>query len=258
MKEFPEIHVLNGDVLYEQFLELHTGAILLPFRECLVEGPVLPLAEETFWTLRFRYLNQQHQTTEQEYLERVKMPMDQIGNIAGKYFLWFEHDLFCQVNLWWIISRFSSWNHLPAIDLVYPLPETRWNGFGTVNSSAYDACMARRLPINKEGLYFGTQLWEAYKQGRWAQLKKLSNTTSPFFPRLSEVIQAQLDRLNPMPRPEAILRNLWHEGLRQFEPACREFHRRAGVYGFGDTQLKPYWQNILLENNSDEAPISIS
>lgn len=256
MTKLPEIHVLNGDVLYDQILMLNADARLIPFRECLVEGPVEPVQGETFWNLRFHYLNQRYQTPEQEYLDRVKVPMNQIGEVEGHYLLWFEHDLFCQVNLWWILKKLSSCSAAASVALVYPLPETRWNGFGTVNAATYSACVAGKQHFDRDGFRLGIELWDAYSHGKWAQLKKLSSMPSPYFPRLAEVVQAQLDRLTPMPRPEAILRNLWQEGLRNFEPACREFQRRAGVYGFGDAQLKPIWEQLLFENSSDHPPMS--
>lgn len=248
----PEIHVLNGDMLLDQLLALNTDARFIPFRECLIEGPVAPIQGETFWDIRCQFLRDRYQSTEQEYVQRVQAPMREIGTVAGNYFLWFEHDLFCQINLWWVIRTLAVSDAASAIYLVYPLPETRWNGFGQMNEASFAACLARKKVLSQEDIQLGMQLWDAYRSGQWTRLQKLSKNKSAAFPQLEAVVQAQLDRLLPMPRPEAVLRNIFHEGIENFEAACREFHRRAGVYGFGDAQLKPIWDTLVNEiNNRD-------
>ena len=51
----PEVHVLNGDALLNQFPESLTGERLV-MRECMIEGPLNGASLESFYQERIEFL----------------------------------------------------------------------------------------------------------------------------------------------------------------------------------------------------------
>src|SRR5438552_1322160 len=86
-----------------------------------------------------------------------------------------------------------------------------------------------------EGDLSGADLWRVYKTGDRDTLRRLSAATSPAFPYLQEVCEAAIDKDS---KPAEIVRQIQAGGAASFSEIFREFRRRAGVYGFGDSQVK--------------------
>ena len=100
MKTF---HILNGDCLDQRFPNDLDGEKII-WRECLIDGPV---SETNFFESRTKFIQENFGETKEGYSEKVLNEFEKIKNIpqnADVYF-WFEDDLFCQVNLWFLLSN---------------------------------------------------------------------------------------------------------------------------------------------------------
>ena len=116
-------HLLNGDALKEQFPAKITGKTIV-FRECLVDGPVEAKAESTFFEKRILFLSQHYGAQgREEYHEVFLTELEKLNAIpnASPLFLWFEDDLFCQVNLWYSLHKLYKIGKTKSIFLVRPL-----------------------------------------------------------------------------------------------------------------------------------------
>jgi hypothetical protein len=58
---------------------------------------------------------------------------------------------------------------------------------------------------------------------------------------LTETIEAAIAKDE---RPQAILSEIIEEGTQGFDEVFRKFSDRAGVYGYGDTQVKRLLENL--------------
>ncbi|EMR03878.1 DUF1835 domain-containing protein [Cesiribacter andamanensis] len=246
MTPAPQLHILTGDALLEAFPQEALPGKRLVFRECLIEGPLEISSEQTFWQERARFLQRAYGVAPQEYEQKTVQELRQVANTApgSEINLWFEDDLFCQVNLWFLLSYLKARGVEKQLYKVFPLQkrgESPWAGFGWHSAEELQQCYARRLPLSSQELDLGIALWQAYARQDAAQLKALSSQPTAAFRQLPELIQAQLAR-NPeggLPGlPQQQLLALQQEGYLDFPALLQEFSRRYPVWGFGDWQLK--------------------
>lgn len=248
-------HVLNGDSLYNQFNKTELDGEIVICREALIDGPLASLTLEEFWQVRAIY----QETVKSEYLNHVKSEFDRIINApAGSEFnLWFGYDLFCQANLWFILSLISDNKH-SDIYIIYPFyfKEDKF-GVADKNDRLYcfdnrvkdlTYCFNNRIKFEKDDLVLARDLWVAFKNHNLSSLKSLSETQSPCFPNLAEVCKAHIDRFiyhEKKSRPEAVIEDIVTNISNDFNRVFPEFVKREGIYGFGDVQLKKIYDKVV-------------
>jgi hypothetical protein len=66
-------------------------------------------------------------------------------------------------------------------------------------------------------------------------MEKLSRVVSPAFPYLEELCAAAINKNS---RPAEIVQEIHAEGITSFNELFPEFRRRAGIYGYGDSQVR--------------------
>lgn len=237
-----EAHVLNGDALLENFPFKEN---IFVCRECLMDGPTDAPTLPAFWAARAAFIAKEYDATESEYYSRVVSEFEKLAtsNIAAVN-LWFEHDLFCQVNLWFTLDFLST--HQPGcrVYIVMPQPDPTWSGFGQLDRKELSHCYNQRVPVRNDGMQLAIALWTAYRTNDLYLLRSLSLRHSRCFPFLQQVCQAHLDRLPPMSRPEQRLKAIRAAGITNFDSLFNEFRKTEGIYGFGDMQVKK-----ILEKN---------
>ena len=245
------LHLLNGDHLAQQLQGASYFQIHLVFREALIVGPVAGTCLDEFWKLRTEFITTSYGVTAEEYSQKTISEIERLHSIPedSEICLWFEDDLFCQVNLWFTLNLLSD---SPKIKVfrVFP-PETasgnRWKGFGGASTAALVQAYEARVPFTFSDLTLGKNLWEAYRLGDGAQLAALSKSVSSCFRHLEEVCQAQLDRISADPsqrRPEKLILELLAMGITDFDTLFSQFSEREGIYGFGDLQVRGLMDSV--------------
>lgn len=237
-----EVHVLNGDALAEIF-PIHGHVVVC--RECLIEGPVQANDLEQFWPIRAAYLTSVYQENQTLYFQKVKMELQRLTTISPQQTinLWFEHDLFCQANMWFLLYFIQQNKLTNAVYRVMPSRSDMhtWNGFGGLSAEALINSFENRTQLTSEDIKLGVDLWKAFQRNDFELLATLSNhSSSSSFPFLKEVCQAHIDRFaeNNLGRPQNSLKKIIANGDKNFEQIFMEFSRTEGIYGFGDSQVK--------------------
>ncbi|MCB1024863.1 MAG: DUF1835 domain-containing protein [Acidobacteria bacterium] len=239
-----DVNVLSGDSLVENFKKTGIDGEMIVCRECFVDGDLSGGDLEEFWATREKFLNSAYSTGEDaKYQEKVTDEFVRLWNLAdgNAVNLWFEYELFCQVNLWFTIWLLR--NSAAEFYLVYPplQEENRWSGFGSLDSDGLKNCFAGKMRINDDDLYLGVQLWEAFQKRDFETLRSLGERESKGFPTLNEVCEAACEIET---RPAETLRQIVAEGKSSFGEAFGEFSRIEGVYGFGDLQVKRIFDDL--------------
>ncbi|RNI30452.1 DUF1835 domain-containing protein [Rufibacter latericius] len=246
-------HILNGDALTDRFIATGLQGELVVTRECLMEGDVQGDTLEEFYQTRARFIEARFQGSHQEYFDRVVSEFRKVTEATSpaEFNLWFGYDLFCQVNLWFLLSLLHDLPQKKTLYLVYPShlkKADRWHDFGGATPQDLVYCFEHRTPVREPDLHLGKALWEAYKQQDLPQLETLSHQNSPCFKYLPEVVKAHLDRFpaNGKPgRPEAVMREIMGMGAPDFSAVFKAFSEKEGVYGFGDSQVKPIYDQLV-------------
>ena len=245
------LHLLNGDHLAQQLQGASYFQTHLVFREALIVGPVAGTSLDEFWILRTEFITTSYGVTAEEYGQKTISEIERLHSIPEdtEICLWFEDDLFCQVNLWFILNLLSD---SPRINIyrVFPpeaTPEKSWMGFGSASTAALAQAYEERVPFTSSDLALGKNLWEAYRLGDGTQLAALSKSISPCFRHLEEVCKAQLDRTSADPRqrrPEKLILELLAKGITDFDTLFSQFSQREGIYGFGDLQVRELMDSV--------------
>ena len=165
--------------------------------------------------------------------------------------LWFEDDLFCQVNLWFTLSLLYQIKN--KIYLVRPPKQTPY-GFGGLNEAELIQCYKERVAITT--LPSWKALWEAY---RLAELEKLTEEAQSLKEQYSFVYPAVAAHLARFPtstyegRPKERLKAIIQElGTTQFGPVFRVFCQTEAIYGFGDLIVKRLFEEVIASMVNDE------
>ncbi len=244
-------NILNGDSLAYSFPNAKIEGQIIVVREALIDGALSGNNLHEFWQSRARYMK----ITEAEYDNSVVKEFEKIMSAPDNsaFNFWFEYDLFCQVNMWFVISIIKSLSIKKKIFAVVTsyLDKTNkhfWNGFGPAKPDELKFCYADRIPLTETDINLGHKLWIAYKNGNLEELTNLSKQSSAAFPYLQEVVIAHVDRFpkdGTPGRPEKVIEDITKNISTDFHKVFEEFWNRESIYGFGDIQVKCLYDNVM-------------
>jgi hypothetical protein len=231
-------HVLPGDAQVEDFKKADLRGELIVCREALISGPVESDDLNEFWQQRAAFILSEYADDEIAYHEKVADPLNKLTELTDEdeVNLWFEYELFCSVNLWfcmWLLESTGA-----AVYRVEPIgldEARRWDGFGHFTADDLLASFQLRTPCSDDAIKLGAELWRAYAKRDQRRLKELSQITTDCFPYLGEVVAAALEQDI---HPREVVKDIIAGGEKDFGRIFAEFKKRAGVYGYGDTQVQ--------------------
>ncbi|MBC7901240.1 MAG: DUF1835 domain-containing protein, partial [Saprospiraceae bacterium] len=228
--------------LTERFKQTGIEGEIAVCRECLIDGDVKADTLDEFWSVRSSFLGKTYGDSDHSYSKNVANEFRKLQDLqtGDEVNLWFEHELFCQVNMWFCLSQLEG----AAADVYRVQPQVdsesdKWKGFGDASADDLKPCFAERKKFSDEDIRLGTELWDAYRTNDHARLKNLAEQKSPCFLYLKEVCEAAIEKDI---RPKQILAEI--SNGEPFNEIFTEFSKRAGVYGFGDSQVKRLLQSI--------------
>jgi hypothetical protein len=235
-------HVLNGDCLAEQLRQTKLNNNHIICRECLIDGEVFASNLTDFWKIRAKFITQNYNATEHDYFEGTVKELEQLNNLPenSEVCLWFENDLFCQANMWFVMSLISKRTDL-KIYRVFPIIENQtelWKGFGNADVEKLEKAYAAKVAFEQKDIDLGVNLWAAYQKSDFIKLKELSKEDSTCFQYLAEVCEAHIDRFNAESRPKKLLKEIIKANTNDFDKIFAKFSEKEGIYGFGDSQIK--------------------
>ena len=239
-------HVLPGDAQVAEFNKTGIEGQVIVCREALVDGPIDADNLDEFWNQRAHFILAEHGDDEIEYHEKVADELNTLTELTAndEVNLWFEYELFCSVNMWFCLSLLEATN--ATVYRVEPIglsEEDRWDGFGQFKADDLSASYELRTQFTGEEIALGTKLWSAYRKKNATALREAASGDWPCFPYLGEVVAAAAEQ---DVRPLEVIREIQAGGTTDFAEIFKTFRRRAGVYGYGDTQV----QQLLAQSSS--------
>ena len=244
-----EFHVLNGDALKEQFPDSIPGETIVA-REALVDGPVSGVSLEEFYATRKRYVAEAYGDKDDFYQTDVRSQFQQILDIpAGSIInLWFEHDLFCQVNLWFVASLIQRRKKAVQVNLIRPTTSLEW-GFGGMSPDQLAEAYHEATPLDANHIELFARLWQLYQKGDHAVIVDEAEAFKSELPFVLEAASANLDRFPADGSPgrdyRAVEDAVKRLGSEKFGPVFRAFHKEQAIYGYGDLQVKRIFDEIV-------------
>jgi hypothetical protein len=247
-------HILNGDALKDQFPVDLSGEVIV-MKECLVDGPVQGDSLESFFKTRAAFIKEAFGDSEEKYSNEVIPQINKIASInSGEVNLWFEDDLFCQVNLWFVCSLLYSKN--VQVNLIRPIGSSLQYGFGGLDKEGLKGALDQKQALTPINVNQFALLWFNYRKQGVERLLKLSVQVHEEFPFVKEAVNAHVERdLNDGKpgRPERTLLSIMKEkSTNDFGIIFREFYQRVPIYGFGDLQVKRIYGELMAKKDKDQ------
>lgn len=242
-------HILNGASLKHQFPHSIEGELIIT-RECLVDGDILGDSLQEFYSTRAKFLTESYGGSIQNYFDKVVSEFDKIKSLPqdSEVNLWFEEDLFCQVNFWFILHFLKQETLIHRVYLILPNKENRY-GFGGMNTSELVESYRFRQLIDVDSFEQLSDFWTLYKANQIDSLRRRALKLRDKYPFLLTAVDAHLDRIpidGRTGRPSRTLVEIMQElKTREFPVVFREFCKREAVYGYGDLQVKKLFDEVI-------------
>jgi hypothetical protein len=148
------LHLLNGDATAAVFPEALPGQRAV-WRDIVMEGPADADADT-----RAAWLAPRLGVTADVYVERWREGASTLARAKehDEVVLWFERDLFCATNLWFVLDRLDA----PRVSLVFPEIDADVRGLGALDPAQFPALFERRQRLGPDEVVDARALWRAY------------------------------------------------------------------------------------------------
>ena len=263
------LHVYNGDSTANTARAASIPGEHLSWREALVCGPAPEdLTESAFIEVRAQHLAAGYNVD----VDKCRAELLSMHEALASYpehdevVLWFEHDLFCQVHLIYLLNWFAG-RELGKTKLsvvcINEFPGVHsFHGLGELNEAQLQSLFPQRTEITPAQFALAVKAWRAYSSADARALISLLRTDTSALPFLKDALRKHLERFpstrNGLGRVEETALALIPEGYKKFRSLFPAFTRRESTFGFGDAQLylaletmmqarKP----LLVQNNSN-------
>lgn len=257
------LHILDGESSAETLKRSGVPGEKFAWAEVMVEGPTPAGVEGDDWlNLRARFLSNHFDLDFDECERRLKEQEDVLQSLAShdEVVLWFEHDLFCQANLIYLLdwcahnqSATRTKLSLISIDRFPGIEDFR--GLGQLNPQQLASLFNSRHVVNEAELVTASATWSAYRAPQPTALLALLQTDLSALPFLKRALALHLARFpsvrNGLSLIENTLLQLIAAGHERFVDLFLGFGKQQPVFGFGDSQL---W---LLLRRLSQVPVPL-
>lgn len=242
------LHIHNGDSTAGTAKKTAIPGEHLAWREALVCGPAPGgLSADEFRGVRAKHLAEAYGVAFEKCELELRAQEEALSAFADheEVVLWFEHDLFCQVQLIYLLDWFAQ-RELGQTKLslicIGEFPGIEgFRGLGQLNEEQLVSLFPQRQEVSQPQLRLGSKTWHAYASPDPAELLSLLDSDLSAIPFLKRALIKHLQRFpsttNGLGRIENVGLELIAKGYRNFKSLFPAFARRESEYGFGDAQL---------------------
>lgn len=240
------LHIVNGDATAHLMEQSGIDGDVAVWREMLCEGPTThPVGGDDFWDIRSKHFASEYDIT--NYEQDVRPQFDLIAKHTqyDETILWFEYDLFCQVNMIALLHYLKQ-TKLPGqkISLVCVGKQRgsdKMLGLGEIDPIEYKGLMFVRTNIDDASLNYTASAWEAYCANDITKLLPfIYQASNPNFEYLADALSAHLRRFpsttNGLNDIEQTILKLVNDQKLTEGKLVRELLIQQQWYGFGDMQ----------------------
>src|SRR6266403_2317631 len=195
------LHVHNGDSAAGTAMKSDIPGEHLAWREALVCGPTPGnLSIDEFCQLRAQHLADAYGANLERAERELRAQEETLARLSDheEVVLWFEHDLFCQVQLIYLLHRFAQsergQTRLSLICISEFPGVAGFRGFGELSEEQLAALFPQRQEITRPQLDLGSKAWRAYSAADAARLIALLDSDTSALPFLKGALRKHLQR----------------------------------------------------------------
>lgn len=259
------LHIHNGDSSADIARQTSLPGEHLAWREALIEGPAPAEVLGAQWRkLRARHLAESYGVDLGETENGLLVQEERLAafSVHDEVILWFEHDLFCQTNLIYLLNWFAQLKlgntklSLICIGEFPGLPSFR--GLGELSPDQMASLFAGRHEVSNAEKSLASAAWQAYCSSDPTAIQTLLETDTSAMPFLKPALQLHLERFpfvsNGLGRIQNRGLEFIHDGVRSFVQLFPRFGAAEPNYGLGDAQ---FWNTLRQMSEAREPLLNI-
>jgi len=186
------LNIVNGDTAIEIMKKAYINGDFLPWNDFLHEGPVPQTSSiHQLSKIRAKFINQKGfgflEQIEEDFYKRDKKL--ESYHKYKKIILWFEHDLYDQLQLLQVLAWFHS-NNSENIQL--SLISTNYH-LGECSKDEITKLLRYEQPVIKEHLTVAQKAWSAFQEPNPMEWFKLLKSNHHILPFLEDTIKRMLE-----------------------------------------------------------------
>jgi len=263
------LHITNGDSTTNYLKKLNFQGDFITWREMLCEGKTsTDVGSEHFWKSRFDFLKQSYKVTKKQFIDLTLKEYRNLCNHKSQeeIVLWFEYDLFCQINMIAVISWLRRYRKGRKISLVFSGEVKGSNkllGLAELTEKQLKTQYQNKTELTIDDIEYADYVWQLYCSDNPIKLQNVyqyqQNTT---FKYLIDSLLVHLQRFpsigNGLNNVEnSILDITVNSALNSQDELIRKLLQQENQYGFGDLQYKKQ-VNDLKDYFSSFSPVKLN
>lgn len=243
------LHITNGDSFTEKLKSLDLKGDIITWREMLCEGKTLTnVGSESFWKTRFEFLNKNYKVSKSRFIELTLKEYRSLCNHKqqDRIVLWFEYDLFCQINMLAVISWLKAHRRHAEIALVCSGREDgtdKLYGLSELSKEQLLDLYENRTLLSQDDIEYADYVWQLYCGDSPIRLENLTDFRNYNFEYLEDAITAHLKRFPSIKNGLNHMENKMLQLSLDNKPSSKRellgiILKNQGFYGYGDTQYE--------------------
>lgn len=250
-----QLHITNGDSFTQKLKTLKLKGEIITWREMLCEGKTeTNVGSESFWKTRFDFLHKNYKVSKSWFVEKTLKEYRSLCNHKqqDQIILWFEYDLFCQINMLAVLSWLKKHRRYAEIYLVCTGDEDETNRLYRLNDLSNEQLLnsyQNKVKLSQNDIEYADYVWQLYCSDNPIRLENLIDFDNYQFDYLSDAIKVHLRRFPTIKNGLNELENRVLEFSLQQKPKSKKellssLIQNQGFYGFGDTQYERLITNL--------------
>ncbi|MBW5446157.1 DUF1835 domain-containing protein [Cohnella sp. CFH 77786] len=259
------LHIVNGDVVGAKLRKANIRGDILVWREVYPVGPVFVEMDELHQrSPRAEYLERTLGISADDYLTHYKSQEQILLNFRNydEIVFWFEHDLFDQLMLCYLLNWFSrrSIGHTklnllcigdyPGIDL--------FRGLGQLTTKQLETLAGAWQRIGQKELKTGSRIWDAYASPDIVRHVAILHEDTSALPFAHAALELHVSRLpsarNGLGIVEQTTLELVRHGVDTPRKLFKEIGSRLSLLGMGDLE---FWYRLRSMSEQPNALLEI-
>lgn len=184
--------ITNGDNAADQLREAGIGNVVLPWRDVLNEGPVPTGDDKQLACIRAKYLAIGNSDTPAS-IKKNMLARNKVISEHEKFDrieLWFEHDLYDQLQILEILDMLFRAGRFHSVFLVQAPTY-----LGTQGADKIGRFAELGLPVLDRMFAFASKAWAAYRSETPEQVDQIRREAIPGFPFMGQALERVLQEL---------------------------------------------------------------
>jgi hypothetical protein len=242
------LHVANGSATTSLIEAAGIPGRSSVWADVLYDGPVPGgISDAELLHVRARHLSGLVDAAYLDEVNGLQRWRDEIDNVSSydELVLWYEHDLFDQLNLLqllsWLKGRLPATKAVTLIEIGTFPGRHAFKGIGELNPGDVASLLEKRAPIAEERYTLSERVWSAFRQSSPEALDELRVGPTSAIPFLSAAVKRFLEEFpwtqDGLSRSERRLLEIASSGPVDLWPTFVQMHQGETAYYITDLSL---------------------